>query len=121
MSIQWYPGHMHKAGKEMEAALPGVDVVVEVLDARLPWSSSNPALDARIGARARLRVLTRADLADPALTELWLSELGGGADASDSVSSQRAVQTGSARSARVSTRRRGLPPSRVSSMGLALL
>lgn len=72
MSIQWFPGHMYKAGKEMDAALPSVDVVIEVIDSRLPWSSSNPALDARIGDKPRLRVMTRADLADAALTATWL-------------------------------------------------
>ena len=75
MSIQWYPGHMHKAGKEMDAVLPNVDVVVEVLDARLPCSSANPMLETRLGSKPRLRVLTRADLADPVQTERWLEAL----------------------------------------------
>jgi len=66
---------MHKAGKEMDAALPAVDVVVEIIDARLPWSSSNPALDARVGDKPRLRVMTRSDLADPALTDVWIDAL----------------------------------------------
>ena len=77
MSIQWYPGHMHKAGKEMDAVLPNVDVVVEVLDARLPYSSANPMLEKRLGSKPRLRVLTRADLADPVQTERWLEALSG--------------------------------------------
>ena len=75
MSIQWFPGHMHKAGKEMDAALPGVDAVIEVIDARLPWSSSNPALDARIGDKPRLRIMTRTDLADPDATDVWIAAL----------------------------------------------
>jgi len=75
MSIQWYPGHMHKADKEMAAALPDVDVVIEVIDARLPFSSSNPALDTRIRTLPRLRIMTRADLADPELTKTWLTAL----------------------------------------------
>jgi len=81
VSIQWFPGHMHKAGKEMAAKLPDIDIAVEVLDARLPWSSSNPLLDARLGDKPRLRVMTRADLADPALTDLWLADLTAGSDA----------------------------------------
>lgn len=66
---------MHKADKEMAATLPDVDVVIEVIDARLPFSSSNPALDARIGVMPRLRIMTRADLADPELTDTWLAAL----------------------------------------------
>ena len=66
---------MHKAGKEMDAALPDVDAVVEVIDARLPWSSSNPALDARIGDKPRLRIMTRADLADPVASDVWIAAL----------------------------------------------
>jgi len=81
VSIQWFPGHMHKAGKEMDAALPEVDVVVEVLDARLPWSSSNPALDTRVEGKPRLRLMTRSDLADPALTGVWQDALTTGTDA----------------------------------------
>ena len=42
MSINWYPGHMHKASKEMTEVLPQVNLVVELLDARIPYSSSNP-------------------------------------------------------------------------------
>jgi len=75
MAIQWFPGHMHKARKEIAAVLPRVDVIVEVLDARLPYSSQNPMLDELRGDKPGLRVLAKADLADPALTETWLSEL----------------------------------------------
>ena len=89
MSIQWYPGHMHKAGQEMDAALPGVDVIVEVLDARLPWSSANPMLETRLGAKPRLRVLMRADLADPVLTERWLRTLDDAGDREADVDGER--------------------------------
>ncbi|MFK7995902.1 MAG: ribosome biogenesis GTPase YlqF [Granulosicoccus sp.] len=72
MAIQWFPGHMHKARKEMAKVLPEIDVVLEVLDARIPWSSENPML-AEIGKdKPVLRVLTKADLADPAMTSQWL-------------------------------------------------
>ncbi len=44
MQIQWYPGHMHKASKQIKENLPNVDVIIEVLDARIPYSSTNPML-----------------------------------------------------------------------------
>ncbi|MEO7331633.1 MAG: ribosome biogenesis GTPase YlqF, partial [Minicystis sp.] len=44
MSIQWYPGHMTKARREMAAAMPAQDLIIEVVDARLPWASSNPVV-----------------------------------------------------------------------------
>ena len=70
--IQWYPGHMHKAAREMRAALAGVDVVVELLDARLPFSSANPLLAELRRNKPVVRVLTRSDLADPERTDLWI-------------------------------------------------
>ena len=75
MAIQWYPGHMHKARREMAEALSGVDALIEVRDARLPYSSANPVLAELGGDRPRLVVLTRADLADPETTPLWLKAL----------------------------------------------
>ena len=75
MAIQWYPGHMHKARREMTEALSGVDALIEVRDARLPYSSANPVLAELGGDRPRLVVLTRADLADPDATPAWLEAL----------------------------------------------
>lgn len=75
MAIQWFPGHMHKARKEMAAALPGVDVVIEVLDARLPYSSQNPMLHEIRGDKPGLRVLAKTDLADPVQTQIWVEAL----------------------------------------------
>jgi len=64
---------MHKARKEMAKVLPDIDIILEVLDARIPWSSENPML-AEIGRQKPvLRVLTKSDLADPHLTEQWLA------------------------------------------------
>ena len=77
MTIQWYPGHMHKARREMAAALDGVDALIEVRDARLPASSANPALAELGGHLPRLVVLSRTDLADPAATAGWLDALAG--------------------------------------------
>jgi len=73
MAIQWFPGHMHKARKEMAKVLPEIDVVLEVLDARIPWSSENPMLAEISKEKPLLRVLTKADLADPEMTSQWLA------------------------------------------------
>lgn len=73
MEVQWYPGHMAKALRVLEEYLPLVDVVVELLDARIPNSSSNPELRKRIGGRPRLIALNKADLADPAATVEWIA------------------------------------------------
>lgn len=71
MAIQWYPGHMHKANKEMLEVMPNVDVIVEVLDARLPHSSANPNIAKLCASKPSLKVFSKADLADDALTEAW--------------------------------------------------
>lgn len=72
MTIGWYPGHMNKARKDIMKAMQRVDLVLEVLDARLPVSSANPLLDQLIGDLPRLKILNKADLADPKVTALWL-------------------------------------------------
>jgi len=69
--IQWFPGHMHKASKEMRQALSGVDLLIELLDSRLPYSSQNPMLTTIRGDKPVVRVLTRCDMSDPSLTERW--------------------------------------------------
>jgi len=73
MAIQWFPGHMHKARLEMEAVLPKVHLVIEVLDARIPYSSKNPLLAELRGDKPCLKVLAKSDLADEAMTATWLS------------------------------------------------
>lgn len=75
MSIQWFPGHMHKARLEMEAVLPKVDVVIEVLDARIPYSSENPLLAGLRGDKPCLKILAKSDLADEGMTADWLEYL----------------------------------------------
>jgi len=75
MAIQWFPGHMHKARKEMAKVLPDIDVLIEVLDARIPWSSENPMLAELRGKKPNLRVLCKSDLADTDLTDIWISNL----------------------------------------------
>lgn len=73
MAIGWYPGHMNKARKDIMKAMHQVDLVVEILDARLPASSENPLLDQLIRTVPRLKILNKADLADPEVTALWLN------------------------------------------------
>ena len=71
MNIQWYPGHMTKTRRQIEADLKQVDAVCEIVDARIPISSRNPDIDAICGAKPRMIVLNRTDLADPAATRKW--------------------------------------------------
>ena len=71
MNIQWYPGHMTKTRRQIEADLKLVDVVVEIIDARIPASSRNPDIDAICAGKPRLIVLNRADQADPAQNRAW--------------------------------------------------
>ncbi len=69
--LGWYPGHMNKARRQILEALPEIDVVIEVLDARLPYSSANPMLAELTRHKPVLKILSRADLADPARTREW--------------------------------------------------
>src|SRR6185437_6948720 len=73
MSIQWFPGHMHTTRKAIAERLPDIDVVIELLDARLPGSSANTLLAEMTRGKPALKVLNKQDLADPALTEQWLA------------------------------------------------
>jgi ribosome biogenesis GTPase A len=72
MLIQWYPGHMTKARREMAAAMPAQDVIIEVLDARMPGASSNPVVTELRGDKPCVKVLSKSDIADPQITEKWL-------------------------------------------------
>ncbi|MFX4261745.1 ribosome biogenesis GTPase YlqF [Pelotomaculum propionicicum] len=71
MDIQWFPGHMAKTRRQIKEDLKLVDVVIEVLDARIPQSSRNPDINIITGGKPRLIVLNKSDLADPVLTRLW--------------------------------------------------
>ena len=71
MNIQWYPGHMTKTRRQIEADLKQVDAVCEIVDARIPMSSRNPDIDSICGGKPRMIVLNRMDLADPAATKRW--------------------------------------------------
>ncbi|MGM9927495.1 MAG: ribosome biogenesis GTPase YlqF [Bacillus sp. (in: firmicutes)] len=72
MTIQWFPGHMAKARREVTEKLKLVDIIYELVDARLPLSSRNPMIDEIIQHKPRLILLNKADMADPKKTALWL-------------------------------------------------
>jgi ribosome biogenesis GTPase A len=71
-NINWFPGHMTKAKRMMTEAVKQVDAVCEIVDARIPVSSRNPELGDITGAKPRLVILNRCDLADPSATKLWM-------------------------------------------------
>ncbi|MCK8816553.1 ribosome biogenesis GTPase YlqF [Natroniella sulfidigena] len=71
MSIQWYPGHMAKAKKKVEEGLKLIDVVIELLDARIPLSSRNPDIEDILADKKRIIVLNKRDLADQKRTKEW--------------------------------------------------
>ena len=72
-TVQWFPGHMTKARKIITDNLKLVDVVIELLDARIPYSSANPMLKEIIADKPRVIALNKADLADPAITRQWIA------------------------------------------------
>lgn len=76
MSINWYPGHMKKTRDLIEANLKLVDVVIELLDARIPISSRNPQFDQLVGNKNRVVALNKFDLADPQRTKRWIEYYG---------------------------------------------
>ena len=71
MKIQWFPGHMHKASNEIREKLPEMDLLIEVIDARIPGSSENPMIEAIRKDTPTIKVFNKSDLADPAMTEQW--------------------------------------------------
>lgn len=70
-TIQWFPGHMAKTRRMIKEMLPEVDIVLELLDARIPYSSKNPEIYKLIGSKPVLTILTKASLADPDVSEKW--------------------------------------------------
>lgn len=77
MAIQWFPGHMHLTKKAIEERIKKIDVVIEMLDARLPGSSANPMLSSLTAGKPALKVLNKQDLADPVRTAQWLAHYNG--------------------------------------------
>lgn len=71
-TIQWYPGHMAKATRQLKEKLPLVDIVFELVDARIPNASRNPVLKELIENKKSLLILMKADLADPSVTKEWI-------------------------------------------------
>src|SRR6218665_3996991 len=99
MPIQWFPGHMHSTKKAIAERLPDIDVVIELLDARLPGSSANPMVAELTRGKPALKVLNKQDLADAARTEQWLAHYNAqaatraiGLDATASAPAQRLIQ-----------------------------
>ncbi|WP_433749682.1 ribosome biogenesis GTPase YlqF [Falsibacillus pallidus] len=72
MTIQWFPGHMAKARREVTEKLKLVDIMYELVDARIPFSSRNPMIDEIIGEKQRIVLLTKSDMADKELTNQWI-------------------------------------------------
>lgn len=70
--IQWFPGHMAKTKRMMRECLPEVDIIIELLDARIPYSSKNPEIDLLINGKPKISVLTKSTLANPAITARWV-------------------------------------------------
>ncbi|WP_375216525.1 MULTISPECIES: ribosome biogenesis GTPase YlqF [Parageobacillus] len=73
MTIQWFPGHMAKAKREVQEKLKLIDIVFELLDARIPLSSRNPMIHEILGNKPRIVLLNKADMADETVTEQWIA------------------------------------------------
>lgn len=71
--IQWFPGHMAKTRRKLKESLSLVDMVIEVIDARIPQSSRNPEIDTLVGSKPRLIIMNKADIADEAATKRWVA------------------------------------------------
>jgi len=72
MAVQWYPGHMNKARRIIKDTMSEVDLVIEVMDARIPFSSENPMVAELRQHRPCIKILNKSDLADPETTKMWL-------------------------------------------------
>ena len=79
--LHWFPGHMHKATKEFRKKMPSIDIAVEIVDARIPDSSSNHVLQKIVGDKPIIKILSKADLADAKVTQLWIDNYKGCATA----------------------------------------
>ena len=73
MAVQWYPGHMNKARRIIKETMSDVDLVIEVMDARIPFSSENPMVAELRQHRPCIKILNKCDLADPDITKMWLA------------------------------------------------
>lgn len=96
MPINWFPGHMVKASRLIGEAIGSTDVVIEVLDARMPFASLNPAIAQLRGDKPCVKVLTKSDLADPEATREWIAyfdERGGERSRVMAITTERAAET----------------------------
>lgn len=121
MSINWFPGHMNQAKRVIRERLRRSDVLVEVIDARIPLASQNPLLASLRGDKPLLRLLTKSDLADASITAVWLRELAQpGIAVMDVVSTQRDAAKRVAKACRRLVPQRGRPgfPVRVMIVGV---
>ncbi|MFI3245565.1 MAG: ribosome biogenesis GTPase YlqF [Ferrimonas sp.] len=75
MALQWFPGHMNKARREVKEVMPQMDVIIEVLDARVPYTSENPMVAQLRRDKPVIKIFNKADLADPELTQQWMAYL----------------------------------------------
>jgi len=75
VAVHWFPGHMHKTLKEIKENFHSVDILIEVLDARIPFSSENPEIAKIRGDKPCIKILNKADLADPEITARWQAQL----------------------------------------------
>lgn len=73
MQFQWYPGHMTKAKRAMQEDIKLIDVIIELVDARIPYSSKNPDIDQLANGKSRILLMNKYDLADPSVIEEWIS------------------------------------------------
>ena len=72
MNLQWFPGHMAKTRRLIEENLKLIDIVIELLDARIPQSSKNPEIDSLIKDKPRIVLLNKSDIADESVTNAWI-------------------------------------------------
>lgn len=75
MAVQWYPGHMNKARRIIKETMSNIDLVIEVMDARIPFSSENPMVAELRQHRPCIKILNKSDIAEPAITKVWLKHL----------------------------------------------
>jgi ribosome biogenesis GTPase A len=91
MTIQWFPGHMAKARREVTEKLKLVDIIFELVDARIPVSSANPMLDEIIHQKPRLKLLNKADMADKEITKKWISHFSSEGQKALAINSQEGI------------------------------
>ncbi|AIT08569.1 GTP-binding protein [Candidatus Francisella endociliophora] len=90
--LHWFPGHMHKATKEFRKKMPSIDIAIEIVDARIPDSSSNHVLEEIVGDKPIIKILSKNDLADPKTTKEWLNYYQGSAIAVNTLQDKNIVK-----------------------------